>query len=61
MCIDQQSKKDKFLCYKERNTDRFLIELMCIDQQSKKKPSIYVTKKGIQTDFNRTHVYRPTI
>jgi hypothetical protein len=23
MCIDQQSKKDKYLCYKERNTDRF--------------------------------------
>jgi hypothetical protein len=39
---------------------QILIELMCIDQQSK-KTSIYVTKKGIQTDFNRTHVYRPTI
>jgi hypothetical protein len=23
VCIDQQSKKDKYLSYKERNTDRF--------------------------------------
>ena len=48
MCIDQQSKKDKYLCYKERNTDRFLIELMCIDQQSKKNK--YLCYKERNTD-----------